>query len=215
MDERSDGWYEKLGSKSHHHSNSQHIGSAEGRKSVKQDSTSRSKQQQAHGKHSKEAAATASPSKIMWFSSAPESKPFSGMFECADTSIDHNVIMEEANEYLKLVDSFVVSLELLPRRVYLNTVYILDVWIVTLNDMKGKYHLIANGLTINGKHFHIRSYDEFMLAEYEQFMRHERKKRTSLPKVSARTTTTHHNQHHKRGSNRKLSTYKSKKRTSI
>lgn len=114
-------------------------------------------------------------SKVMWFSSAPERKPMSVIFEYAGVEMGHEVILDEANKYLKGV-GHVVSLEFVPRSVHLNSVYVENLWILTLNDMKTKFYTITNGIKVRDETVQAKSYDEFIFTEYEKFIRNEKYK---------------------------------------
>ena len=117
-----------------------------------------------------------SKAKVMWFASPPERKPFSVIFEYAGLDINHETILEEANKYLKDVGGHVISLEFVPRSVLLNSVYVENLWILNLNDNSTKFFAITNGIKINEETVNCKSYDEFIFAEYENFIRTEKYK---------------------------------------
>ncbi len=126
-------------------------------------------------------------SKVMWFAGPPERKPLSVIFEYPNTGphtckIDHETILNETNKYLKEVGGFVESLELIPRSVHFGSVYVEDLWVLTLNNMNTKFYAISNGIKIGeseagGKLLVVKSYDEFIFSEYERFIRNEKFKK--------------------------------------
>lgn len=122
-------------------------------------------------------------SKAMWFSSAPERRPLSVIFELAsgessnvEGEIGHETILDDVNAYLKPMGGRVERLEFLPRTVLLNSVYVDNMWIVTLSDSNTKFYAINNGIQIRGRKYTVRSYDEFIFAEYEKFVKTEKYK---------------------------------------
>ena len=124
-----------------------------------------------------------STSKCMWFSSPPDRKPLSVIFESTGLSSDisHEQLLEETNKYLKPIGGHVESLEFVPRSVHFGSVYVDNLWILTLNDMNTKFFTITNGLRINPKDpedkLTVKSYDEFIFSEYERFIRNEKYKK--------------------------------------
>lgn len=120
-------------------------------------------------------------SKVMWFSCPPERRPLSVIFELPtsdDTNGDlgHQAILDEVNAYVKHVGGRVESVEFVPRSVLLNSVYVDNMWIVTLNDSSTKFFAINNGIEIRSRKYTARSYDEFIFAEYEKFIKTEKYK---------------------------------------
>ncbi|RNA28900.1 hypothetical protein BpHYR1_049586 [Brachionus plicatilis] len=117
-----------------------------------------------------------SKSKVMWFASPPDRKPFSVIFEYAGVDMNHATLLEEANNYLKHIGGHVISLEFVPRSVLLNSVYVENLWILNLNDNNTKFFVITNGLKIKDEVINCKSYDEFIFSEYENFIRAEKYK---------------------------------------
>lgn len=115
-----------------------------------------------------------SKSKVMWFAAPPDRKPFSVIFEYAGVDMNHSTLLDEANKYLKDIGGHIISLEFVPRSVLLNSVYVENLWILNLNDNSTKFYLITNGLKIKDEIIHCKSYDEFIFAEYENFIRNEK-----------------------------------------
>ena len=118
-------------------------------------------------------------SKCMWFSSPPERKPLSVIFESTGISADigHEQLLDETNNYLKETGGHVESLEYVPRSVHFGSVYVENLWILTLNDMNTKFYTITNGLKIKDEKLTVKSYDEFIFSEYERFIRNEKYKK--------------------------------------
>ena len=113
----------------------------------------------------------------MWFSAPPERKPLCIMFEYAGVdNIDHETILQQTNEYLKQVNGYIECLEFVPRSVHLGSVYVENVWILKLNDMNTKFYTLKNGIRINDQKILVKSYDEFIFTEYENFIRNEKYK---------------------------------------
>lgn len=117
-----------------------------------------------------------SKARVMWFAAPPERKPNSVIFEYAGVDMGHEIILDEANKYLKPIGGYVVSLEFVPRSVHLNSVYVENLWILTLNDMNTKFFTITNGLMFKDESIPCKSYDEFIFSEYENFIRNEKYK---------------------------------------
>lgn len=120
-------------------------------------------------------------SKVMWFPCAPERRPLSVIFELPtsdDTGGDlgHQMILDEVNAYVQHLGGRVEGVEFVPRSVLLNSVYVDNMWIVTLNDSNTKFYTINNGIEIRGRKYAARSYDEFIFAEYEKFVKTEKYK---------------------------------------
>ena len=127
-----------------------------------------------------------STSKCMWFSSPPERKPLSVIFESTGLSndISHEKLLELTNNYLKNAscgEGKVESLEFVPRSVHFGSVYVENLWILTLSDMNTKFYTITNGLRLNPNNpeekIAVKSYDEFIFGEYERFIRNEKYKK--------------------------------------
>ena len=118
-------------------------------------------------------------SKCMWFSCPPERKPLSVIFESTGISADigHEQLLDETNNYLKEIGGHVESLEFVPRSVHFGSVYVENLWILTLNDMNTKFFTITNGLKIKDEKLTVKSYDEFIFSEYERFIRNEKYKK--------------------------------------
>jgi hypothetical protein len=120
-------------------------------------------------------------SKVMWFSGPPERKPLSVIFEYPssgiNSKIDHETILNETNKYLKEIGGHVESLELIPRSVQFGSVYVEDLWVLTLNHMNTKFYTITNGIKINDEKILVKSYDDFIFSEYERFIRNEKFKK--------------------------------------
>ena len=116
-------------------------------------------------------------SKVMFFSSPPERKPLSVIFEYAGVDIGHESILEETNKYLEQTGGHVESLEFVPRSVHFGSVYVENLWILTLNDMNTKFYTITNGIKIKDEKVSVKSYDEFIFSEYERFIRNEKYKK--------------------------------------
>lgn len=117
----------------------------------------------------------------MWFSCPPERRPHSVVFELAtsedvDGDLGHHAILDELNAYVKHVGGRVESVEFIPRSVLLNSVYVDNMWIITFNDSNTKFYAINNGIEIRGRKYTARSYDEFIFAEYEKFIKTEKYK---------------------------------------
>ena len=117
-----------------------------------------------------------SSNKCMWFNGLPERKPFDVIFEYAGVDIEHQTILDEVNKYLKSIGGHVKSLEFIPRSVHLGSVYVENQWILTLSDQNTKFFTITNGIEIKGEKLSVKSYDEFIFAEYERFIRNEKYK---------------------------------------
>lgn len=115
-------------------------------------------------------------SKVMWFAAPPDRKPFSVIFEYAGVEMNHATLLDEANKYLQGIGGQVFSLEFVPRSVLLNSVYVENLWILNLNDNNTKFYVITNGLKIKDEVINCKSYDEFIFAEYENFIRTEKYK---------------------------------------
>jgi hypothetical protein len=120
-------------------------------------------------------------SKVMWFSGPPERKPHSVIFEYPssgiNSKIDHETILNQTNIYLKEIGGHVESLELIPRSVQFASVYVEDLWVLTLNHMNTKFYTITNGIKINNETILVKSYDDFIFSEYERFIRNEKFKK--------------------------------------
>lgn len=120
-------------------------------------------------------------SKVMWFSGPPERKPLSVIFEYPssgiNSKIDHETILNQTNAYLKEIGGHVESLELIPRSVQFGSVYVEDLWVLTLNHMNTKFYTITNGIKINDEKILVKSYDDFIFSEYERFIRNEKFKK--------------------------------------
>lgn len=123
-------------------------------------------------------------SKCMWFAQIPERKPLAVIFETATATahdISHEQLLEQTNQYLKEGHGHVESLQFVPRSVHFGSVYVDNLWILTLTDMNTKFFTITNGLRINvndkEEKISVKSYDEFIFSEYERFIRNEKYKK--------------------------------------
>lgn len=112
--------------------------------------------------------------KVMWFATPPERKPMSVIFEYAGVDLSHADILEEVNNYVKDIGGHVEGLEFVPRSVHVNSVHVDNMWILTLNDMNTKFYTITNGIVLRKHKVPVRSYDEFIFGEYENFIRNEK-----------------------------------------
>lgn len=113
----------------------------------------------------------------MYFACLPERRPLSVIFELpSEADLGHQAILDEVNGYLKEVGGRVESVEFVPRSVLLNSVYIDNMWILTLNNSSTRFYTINNGIQIRGRKYGVRSYDEFIFAEYEKFVKTEKYK---------------------------------------
>ena len=112
----------------------------------------------------------------MWFNGPPDRKPLSVIFEYAGVDIGHQTILDEVNSYLNSVSGFVESVEFVPRSVHFGSVYVENLWILTLNNMNTKFSTISNGIKIKDEKINVKSYDEFIFSEYEKFIRNEKYK---------------------------------------
>ncbi len=115
----------------------------------------------------------------MWFSGPPQRRPLSVIFELTgggggDTdNIGHQAVLDEANAYLT---GRVDSVEFVPRSVLLGSVYVDNMWILTVSDAATKYQAINNGICIRGRKCIVRSYDDFIFDEYQKFVKTEKYK---------------------------------------
>ena len=114
--------------------------------------------------------------KVMWFAAPPMRKPMSVIFEYAGVDISHATILEEVNNYIKVIGGNVEGLEFVPRSVHVNSVKVDNLWILTLNDMNTKFYTITNGIVIQKHKIAVKSYDDFIFSEYEKFIRNEKYK---------------------------------------
>ena len=115
--------------------------------------------------------------KVMWFNGPPERRPTSVVFECSGLEMSHHTIVERVNESLKRVHGYVVSVEFVPRSVHFGSVYVENLWILTLNDMNTKFYTMTNGVQIkDDEKIAVKSYDDFIFQEYERFIRTEKYK---------------------------------------
>jgi hypothetical protein len=115
-----------------------------------------------------------SKTRVMWFSKPPERKPLSIIFECTGVDVSHEEIIENINECLASIDGQVTQVEFVPRSVHLSSVYVDNLWIVTLNTKDAKYNLISREFFINGQKINAKSYDEYINMEYEKYIRSEK-----------------------------------------
>lgn len=114
-------------------------------------------------------------SKVMWFSAPPTRKQLSVVFEYAGFDLTHETILEEANKSLQSVGQ-IVEVEFVPRSVHFGSVYVQNLWILTLNDKDAKYYTISHGIEISGQKVVPKSYDEYIYTEYEKYIRTEKYK---------------------------------------
>lgn len=117
-----------------------------------------------------------SSTKVMWFSEPPARKPLSIIFDYGSVDITHKEIMDEVNKSLKGTGQ-VVEVEFVPRSVHFSSVYVENMWIVSLTNKDAKYHTISSGIHVNDQKIMPKSYDEYINLEYEKYIRSEKYKK--------------------------------------
>jgi hypothetical protein len=114
--------------------------------------------------------------KVMWFSAPPVFKSLSVVFEYAGFDLTHETILEDVNKCLESVNGQVVEIEFVPRSVHFGSVYVQNLWILTLSDKDAKFFTISHGIEINGEKVIPKSYDDYIYTEYEKYIRTEKYK---------------------------------------
>jgi hypothetical protein len=112
--------------------------------------------------------------RVMYFTEAPVSKPLSIVFELNGFDAGHSDILNETSKCLMNDDWKVTELEFVPRSVHFGSVFVDNLWIVTVNAKDAKYFLISHGVIINDQKIMPKSHDEFMNTEYERYIRAEK-----------------------------------------